>query len=251
MSENMSAARKAHLYALLAWNDKYTKETAVEFVNSQEYKDLNNTTWAETSIEQAVEGIKSVLLGGNETLTATSSFEGHKLEANDQTYDKVMVILEQIHDKWVRENAKKHDRGNDLKSQKNIYQHTPTALIGLDEVCKDLMFLAPFLKEMGVETGEMELSAYGSYKPNAEIAAAYQRYVEQYKAKNNITSEEELEEHVRACVTQGKYAELQGNDEMSAKRRDYMKRHISVIVDAIKNKNKDSFGKLPSQQQPE
>lgn len=246
--EKMSAGKKAHLYALMAWND-ISKEEALKTVNETEYADLNGKTWAESSVEASIDGLRKQF-GLPEGISPEGDFSAHKLEGTDVDYVKVVGIVVDIHDKWVRDNAKKYDRGNEEKSDKNLFQHTPTALIGLDEVAKDLMFLAPFLEEMGLDVGTMKLETYGSFVPSEKFAQAYQRYVDKYMEKNNIHSSEELEDHVKDCINGG-YAPLAGESELNVKRREYMMKKLPKLLEVIKAKNAQQLGALPSQSQPE
>lgn len=249
MAKTRTPGREAHLYALMAWNDKYTKEEAEAFVDSTPYAELNNTTWAETSVKAAVKGIVEKI-GIPAEVGPESDYSAYKMVGADEVYDAVIEILAEIHDKWVRENAKKYDRGNEAKSEKNLYQHTPTALIGLDEVAKDLMFLAPFLKEMGLNAGEMDLVPYGAFKPSEEIAAAYQRYVEKYMAANKIYTTPDLSEHIKSCI-KGGYAPLAPVSEMAEKRAAYMMARTDLLTEAVKAKSPEVFGKLPATSQPQ
>ena len=119
--------RKAHLYAMMAWSDKYTKEQAEEIAFTTEYSELNNITWAEDSITTGLMGLVGAIESGRLVMPANNSPE---------EWDIVIEILADIHDKWVRSNAKKYDRGNETKSNKNLFQHLPTALIGVAELSK-------------------------------------------------------------------------------------------------------------------
>ena len=224
--------RKAHLYAMMAWSDQYTKEQAEEIAYTTEYDKLNGITWAEDSITTGVKGI-------------IDSIESNKLilplNNTSEEWDVVVKILVDIHDKWVQSNAKKYDRGNEIKSNKNLFQHLPTALIGIDELSKDLMFLAPFLEELGLNAGKMNLVAYGSFKPSKELVEAYSRYVEEYKKTYKIETKEDLSRNVEDCLNGG-YSALEIVDDVSKRRVEYMKKHIELLVDSILNKNPGSFG---------
>ncbi len=224
--------RKAHLYALMAWSDKYTREQAEEIAFTTEYSQLNGITWAEDSITTGLVGIVESIESKRLVVPAQNSAE---------EWDVVVEILADIHDKWVRSNAKKYDRGNEVKSNKNLFQHLPTALIGVDELAKDLMFLAPFLEEMGLNAGEMDLVPYGAFKPSQELVDAYNRYVEKYKQAHGIVSQEDLSSHIEDCVSGG-YDALEVVDEVSMKRVNYMQRHIDLLASTVSSKNPGSFG---------
>ena len=167
-----------------------------------------------------------------------------RITADNSAYDTVIRILEEIHNKWVSENAKKYDRGNETKSNKNLFQHLPTALIGIDELAKDLMFLAPMLKAAGLNVGEMDLVPYGAFKPSKEIEEAYARYVQQYKEEHNITSIENLSYHIEDC-TNGSYEQINAVSPIAKARLDYMREHIDLLTNTVLDKNPAEFGILP------
>ena len=232
--ENYKVApeRKAHLYALMAWSDKYTKEEAMELAFTAPYDSLNGITWAEDSILTGLSGVVHAIDSNELQIPA---------ENTPEEWDAVVKILADIHDKWVKSNAKKYDRGNEIKSNKNLFQHLPTALIGIDELAKDLMFLAPFLEDMGLNAGNMDLVPYGSFKPSEELISAYNRYVEAYKNEHGIETVEDLSKHIEECVN-GKYPMLVPVDEVSQKRVDYMNKHIETLTETVVSKNSGSFG---------
>lgn len=248
MEEKLTAGRKAHLYAIMAWSET-SLEDALKVVSETPYKGLDGKTYGESSINQALEGLKTHL-GVLESAKPEDNFSNEKVADIEETYDKVVEILAEIHDKWVKDYAKKYDRGTEEKSDKNLFQHTPTALIGLDEVAKDLMFLAPFMEEMGLEAGEMQLQTYGAFIPSEKVAKAYQRYVDKYMQKNGIETTEDLEEHIKSCINGG-YEPLKGDSEVFQQRIAYMNKKVEKLVETIKNKNTEQFGFLPSQSQPE
>ena len=109
--------RKAHLYAMMAWSDQYTKEQAEEIAFTTEYSELNGITWAEDSINTGLRGIVDSIKSKRLVVPAQNT---------EQEWDAIVKILVAIHDKWVTDNAKKYDRGNEYKSNKNLFQHLPT-----------------------------------------------------------------------------------------------------------------------------
>ena len=227
--------RKAHLYALMAWSDRYTKEKAEEIAYTTEYSELNSLTYAEDSIITGLDAFVEM-------------FSAERLVSDDKSspkdWDIVIKILVKIHNKWVDENARKYDRGNEEKSNKNLFQHLPTALIGIDELAKDLMFVAPYLEEIGLNAGEMELVPYGKVKPSEDVIKAYYRFVEKYKRIRRIETVEDLSRHIEDCVN-GSYGHLVPVDAVSEKRVEYMQRHIGLLVQSVVEKNEECFGMLP------
>ena len=226
--------RKAHLYALMAWSDKYTKEQAEEIAYTTEYSELDNITYAEGSISTAFDGVAQMFSA--ERLVSS--------ESSPKDWDIVIKILMKIHNKWVEDNAKKYDRGNEEKSNKNLFQHLPTALIGIDELAKDLMFLAPFLEVIGLNVGEMELVPYGKFKPSEDVVEAYNRFVEKFKRIRRIETVEDLSRYIEGCLD-GSCGHLVPVDEVSKKRVDYMQRHVGLLVESVVDKNEKCFGMLP------
>ena len=227
--------RKAHLYAMMAWSDKFTREEAEEIAFTTDYSKLNEITWAEDSITAGLSGILKAIDAGRLSIPAKNTPE---------EWDVVIGILAEIHDNWVKSNAKKHIRATEELSRENLFQHLPTALIGIDELAKDLMFLAPFLEEMGLNAGVMDLVPKGKFKPSGEVAKAYERYVEVYKRTYGIEIVEDLTGHIEDCIN-GEYSALEPVDEVSMNRIDYMQRHVGVLVQSVANKNPDSFGAMP------
>ena len=200
-------------------------------------------TPAETSIDAAIKGIEDKF-----GVTLNKEEGKEKLSKEKATYDKIIEILSDIHDKWVKENAKKWNRGNDEKSKKNLFQHLPLELIGIDEVAKDLMFLAPFLKTLGIETGEMTLE-YGAFVPNKEIKEAYARKVEKYKKDNNIEFLEDVEVNIKKVVNNYEPLSVKIDDNQERLHRVlYMIDNIKSLAKSVEAKN-DQFGKLPEERE--
>lgn len=241
MKKTITPRRTAHLYALMAWNDQYSLEEAEKIAYTTPYKELDSITYAETSINASIDGIKKDLLTNKDIKIDRTN---GKIEPSQVVYDSVIKILTKIHDKWVVENAKKYDRGNPVKSDKNLFQHLPTALIGVDEVAKDLMFLAPIMEKMGVSVGEMELSAYGAFKPNQEVIDAYNRYVQRYNEKYGIKTKDDLDKHIDDCIA-GSYKPLIPTNEKGEERVAYMADRIPLLRNSVIKKNDDVFGDLP------
>ena len=238
----LTPGRRAHLYARMAWNGDVTAEAEEKWAEETPYEQLDGKSYAETSVIAAAEGIQRLFgIAVNPQTIGTG-----KIAPTPENYDKVIEILVGIHDKWVVENAKKYNRGDEAKSNKNLFQHLPTALIGLDEVAKDLMFLAPFLEDMGLNVGEMELQPYGAFKPNAKLTEAYQRYVQKYKDEKGIETQEDLLKHIDDCV-EGAYEPLVPMNEMGVQRVGYMKFHEDILQETVCKKNDVEFGKLPTE----
>lgn len=218
---------ESQMYAMIAWNGK-TKQEAEAIIEElyqkfdgdarAVYEELDKSVYANDSILAALFGIN----------------KNEKELKTDAKYDKIIEILTDIHDKWVKGNTKKYDRGTPEKSKKNIFQHLPTELIGIDEVSKDLMFLAPFLKEIGIDVGEMQSNAYGAFVPNKEIKDAYNRAVIAYLKTNGISTLEDLKEHLPNIIAN--YEPLQAEHPLKEKRLEYMNASIDTLVNSVESK---------------
>lgn len=258
---NLAPGKTAHYYALLAWNGM-NKAEALNKVMEGSYQELDATTYASGSVNAAKEGIEKYLLNGQKLdekyitgeaedfsayFAKTGEVIANKFKNEDEFCDAVVKILEEIHDSWVAGNAKKYNRDAD-KNDKRLYQHLPTALIGLEEVAKDLMFLAPILEQMGYNVGKMTEAEWGAFVPSKAVEKAYQRYVENYKTKNGIQNEADLENHLNGITET--YSALQGEG-VAKDRANYMKdsHRVKVLAGQVVAKNNEAFAK--DQSQPE
>ena len=249
----MAPGKVAHYYALMAWNGM-NAEQAGKMVEENDYATLDKTTYASGSVDSAKAGIEKHLLQGRTVIepaqiTGESPYSqdyfyavGDKIvtcfDSEEELCDGIIQILEGIHDKWVVDNAKKYnrDQGN---NDKRLYQHLPTALIGLDEVAKDLMFLAPILESAGYKVGSMQENEWGAFVPSKEIAEAYDRYVEKYKAKHNIKTEADLEAHLKNIAST--YEALAGAGGVQADRAKYISERTNVLLGQVIAKGGNAF----------
>lgn len=219
---DLDLRREAQFYALMEWKGK-TKEEATEIIVNNDFDvvDSKYEVYSKSSVTTAEMKVK----------------EYAELLKGKNPYKAIVEIVASIHNKWVTDNAKKYDRGNVQKSEKQIFQHLPTALIGLDEVAKDLMFLAPFLAKQGINVGEMSKVPYGGFKPSEKFKSAYDEYVEEYKTKHKLETKDDLASHIEK-ITEN-YEPLKGKDETSKKRKAYMKnpKIVAILVDEVAEKN--------------
>lgn len=208
----------SHLYALIAWNGK-TFEEAKQMVLSLSREELDKITNAQDSINKAKSIIiKNIsLLNGNQKVSSR--------------FDVVMEILEGIHDNWVKNNAKKFDRDKD-NNDKRLFQHLPTALIGINELSKDMIFLSPYLRALGIKIGAMNREPYGSFEPSEEMNNAYIRFVEKFIKDNTANNLSKIIDN---------YESLKGEDEIAKERVAYMKKRIVVLHRQIAEQNPQIF----------
>lgn len=213
--KNLTDDQVCHLFALIAWNGK-TFEEAKEIVLNKSNEELEPITWANGSITSAKNGIKK-----------------YASQLENGNYNRAVIeILSEIHDKWVVDNAKKYDRDKE-KDDKRLFQHLPTAFIGLDELAKDMMFLSPYLEEKGLHIGDMPKESYGEFTPTSDIAKEYDAYVEDYKQVNAIdvlTSSD-----IQRIILN--YPALQVESEFSDSRRKYMLERTEKLVNQVASKN--------------
>ena len=221
---------QVQIYAMVAWNGKTMEEAekiaedAIKKYNGDEDKafdELDTQVYAKTSILTALEGIQR-----------------HEQELQgDDKYMAVMKILEEIHDKWVKEHPGKYNRGNPKKSLDQIYQHLQTEMIGVDEVAKDLMFLAPFLD---FEVGKMEKHPGGLYIPCKEVSDAYDRFAKNFFDEYKIVTIEDLKEGMPEIITG--YQSLLGEDDTSKARVEFMLGNVDTLArEVVERQSEEMF----------
>lgn len=240
---DLSASKIAHAYALMSWKGKSYDE-ALNLVNSLSCEQLNSITKAADSILIAKQGIEKYLLNGKEIkmeyLTGEETapdgyFESLKEQIFSNMSEKqvelaIMIILKEIHDNWVLTNSKKYNRDAE-SNDKRLFQHLPTHMIGLDEVAKDLMFLAPILEVLGINVGEMQKQAWGNFIPSKEIAKTYEKVSMDCFKEDGITSEN-LSQKLPEIINS--YTQLQGDSEIEVARKEYMLDRVTLLAIKLK-----------------
>ena len=129
-----TAKRMAHFNALLSWNGAKSFEEATEISVEYDYDKLDGKSYAESSIIAAEKGIRKHLLNGDESVDWSTV----KFAVTDEIYDAIVQILIEIHDNWVKNEAKKYSRKSLEEAEEKLFQHLPTALIGIEEATLDL-----------------------------------------------------------------------------------------------------------------
>ena len=221
---------QVQIYAMVAWNGKTMEEAekiaedAIKKYNGDEDKafdELDKQVYASTSILTALEGIQR-----------------HEQELQgDDKYMAVMKILEEIHDKWVKDHPAKYQRKTPQQSIDQLYQHLQTEMIGVDEVAKDLMFLAPFLE---FEVGKMQEHPYGLYIPCKEVSDAYDRFAKNFFDKYKIVTIEDLKEGMPEIITG--YQFLLGEDDTSKARVEFMLGNVDALVrEVVERQSEEMF----------
>lgn len=221
---------QVQIYAMVAWNGKTMEEAekiaedAIKKYNGDEDKafdELDTQVYAKTSILTALEGIQR-----------------HEQELQgDDKYMAVMKILEEIHDKWVKDHPAKYQRKTPQQSIDQLYQHLQTEMIGVDEVAKDLMFLAPFLE---FEVGKMQEHPYGLYIPCKEVSDAYDRFAKNFFDKYKIVTAQDLSTELPELITS--YSALNGDDDVSKARMEYMLVNIETLSrEVVERQSEEMF----------
>ena len=213
---------QVQIYAMVAWNGKTMEEAekiaedAIKKYNGDEDKafdELDTQVYAKTSILTALE-----------------------LQGDDK-YMAVMKILEEIHDKWVKDHPAKYQRKTPQQSIDQLYQHLQTEMIGVDEVAKDLMFLAPFLE---FEVGKMQEHPYGLYIPCKEVSDAYDRFAKNFFDKYKIVTIEDLKEGMPEIITG--YQFLLGEDDTSKARVEFMLGNVDTLArEVVERQSEEMF----------
>ncbi len=241
---NLSAAKRAHVSALMSWNGMDYNQ-ALELANSSTCEELDQQSYASSSIMAAKWGIEKHILNGKmiktEYLTGEESapegyFEnlGRQISqdmSREQVMTSVMTILKEIHDTWVTNNAKKYNRDAE-KQDKRLFQHLPIQMIGIDEVAKDLMFLAPILEELGIDVGKMEQQPWGQFVPTEEVASMYARLSDSSLKHKGITREN-LSQKLPEIIDS--YQPLQGQSDVAVARKQYMLERTGVLASQVSN----------------
>lgn len=242
---NLPAVKIAHAYTLVSWKGM-EYDAAMKLVESQTCEQLAAQSHSSGSLNAAKAGIEKHLLGGKQIdpkyLTGESSipegyFDGLRTEIDARMDAQavargVMKILDDIHTKWVVDNAKKYNRDAE-KNDRRLYQHLPTALIGANEAAIDAMFLNPILEKLGISLGAMEQKPYGAFVPSKGFTKAYEQYSQEYMTEKGLTKD-----NLGAQMTHviNEYAPLQGESDMDKARRAYMMERTDLLAaQTIKN----------------
>lgn len=177
-----NATIEAQISALQAWAGK-TRDVAEEIVENL-LKEHNGET------DAFYQALDNQAYGSSSIMVAQKEIEARKNDLlNPETrYDTIINILRSIHDKWVAENGFKVWRGNWAETEQKLFQHLPVELIGMQETAKDLMFLAPFLNEMGIDCGKMGEGAWAEFTPSQDVVNAYQKAVDKFCNIHHINS---------------------------------------------------------------
>jgi len=241
---NLSAVKQAHVYALMSWNGMDYNQ-ASEIANSSTCEELNNQSYALDSILAAKKGIEQHLLKGQELKMEYLAGEAPVPEgyfenlgkqisqqmSREQIMTSVMTILKEIHDNWVSNNAKKYNRDAE-KQDRRLFQHLPIQMIGMEEVAKDLMFLAPILEVLGIHVGEMQQQAWGQFVPTQEVSSTYEMFSEE-SLKNKGISPNNLASELPSIIDS--YPPLQGTSEIDKARKEYMLNRVPLLSNQVCN----------------
>ena len=203
--------RIAQAYVLVSNGGKSLDE-AMKIIGETTYEELDKIVGADGAIQTA----KRVVTANAEELLDSS--------------DKYKVVINMVD--YIRRERIRH---NPISDPKQLYQNLPTELIGPDEFAKDLMFLAPFLKEQGVDVGEMSKNPNGQFIPSKEMQQAFFDYTNNYKEEKKIKTPEDLENHIaNLSKTYGPY---NGDDVESIKRRDAISENSKELAQKVAQNN--------------
>lgn len=211
--KDLSPKNVCHLYALMKWNGMSFYD-AYKCILTE--KDLNALTNADESISTAKKAI----------ISRFDDFYSNK------RYMAVIEACADIHNKWVHDNEHKYDR-DASNGDKRLYQHLPTALIGLDELAKDMIFLQPYLSEMGIDIGSFNKETK-EFEPIKEVQVAYERYKQDFE-KQYKDLDKSKEEILQDIINH--YPALNSKTELAQKRIDYMNERADLLASQIEDRN--------------
>lgn len=235
MKHKITPEIRAHINALIAWNGK-TNEEAEAYVDEL-YEKLNNDSTA-----VCLELDKSTYANSS-IITAMNGIEKYYDELKKNPYDTVIKILSEIHDQWVIDNDKKYNRDANEQDKNRIdrrlYQHLPIELIGIKEATSDLLFLAPFLEEMGINVGRMEQS----YIPSSEVVEAYNGAVKKWQNENGIKTAEDLKSNMGKIIDSYSPLKEKGKNGLGEERLDYMKARCDLLAEQVGKIQEKNFPK--------
>jgi len=211
--KDLSPKKVCYLYALMKWNGMSFYD-AYKCVLTE--NDLNAITNADESIFTAKKAI----------ISRYNDF------CSNERYSAVIEACADIHNKWVYENSSKYNR--DISNgDKRLYQHLPTALIGLDELTKDMIFLQPYLSEMGIDIGSFNKETK-EFEPIKEVQVAYESYKQDFE-KQYKDLDKSNEEILQDIISH--YPALNSKTELAQKRVAYMNERADLLTSQIKDRN--------------
>ena len=201
--KELTPGREAHLYVIYRWKMQYNKIlpngelTPEDFVANAKYEELNRYTKAEKSVDVVVNKIKEhfgVEVEKDEKPKFTVSH-------TDETYDKIVDIVAAVHDNWVFENPGRYNPN----STSSICKHLPIECAGEKFFAKDLLFVAPFFKNLGLDLGRFYNQ---KFELGEKIKNAYKRRIEKFKYLHGIEDAASLLKAIGSLIS-GDYKPLQ------------------------------------------
>ena len=144
--------------------------------------------------------------------------------------DRVMLCLEAIHDRWVRDNSAKYKRDDS-----RLFQHLPFVFLGEREMAKDLFFLKALADAFALDLGD-----YGNperpFIPAVWIVEAFYRRVSRYKEEYGIFGDKALYAHLEGVVLS---YEAISEGYLGKSRFEYMRApdRISLLAESVAREN--------------
>lgn len=187
-------------YALLCWLD-YQPNQAYQLVLSTNFDVLCHQTSSLNTIIHGKKVVEEYILKGetlsddyfkNQPLNEKYFSKFKKIVAknfknNAELFSAVLQCAVSLHDYWVMENTEKYNR-NDKKA----FQHLPAFLIGPEEIAKDLTFISPLLRLLGIDVGDLNYKTNRTFLPSKKFLSFYEQYVLNNAKKYEIFNRDQL-----------------------------------------------------------
>ncbi len=161
-------------------------------------------------------------------------------EKNGNIDDVILDIAEEIHNKWVLENAK------DFKTNpvdENLYKHLPFELTGLDEISESLFYVLPIMDRFDVYIGNGPNNIHREFQLSSSLQDRYIDRIDRFLDQCKIKSEEDLKKLlptlIKGCELLNPKNAPKGQKELFEKRLEYMLKpeKLEIIQEQIEEKN--------------
>lgn len=168
-----------------------------------------------------------------------SYFEGN-------IYDALLDIAEELHNKWVLENA------TDLETEptdENLFRHLPFELAGFDEISESLLYVLPIMDRFGIPYVGYGPSDYkNKLTLDCNLRDRYIQRVNKLQEKCGMKSAEDLKNQLPKLIKE--YESLnsknapKGQKELFEKRLEYMlsPEKLEILKEEVEDQNTVNYG---------
>lgn len=167
-------------------------------------------------------------------------------EENGDVYDVILDIAEELHNKWVLENAMAFETE---QIDENLFRHLPFELVGFNEVGESLLFVLPIMNRFRIAcVGIGPSNVNNKVCISFSIEDRYIKRVNKFQAKIDMKSEEDFKNQLPSIIKayeslDPKYAP-RGQKKLFEKRLEYMLRpeKLEILKDEIEDQNPANYG---------